>query len=127
MGPTPFRVIRILLSAGGPLLAQADLHGQLARVEWEELKSRLLKMVVLALLCYTGIVCVMLLVGALVLAFGWDTEYRIPIALALVAIYALATALAWRWFRALSAQSSQAFAATRDELAADLAVLRSNL
>jgi len=69
----------------------------------------------------------MLLIGALVLAFGWDTEYRIPIALALVAIYGLATALAWRRFRALSAQSSQAFAATREELAADLAVLRSNL
>jgi uncharacterized membrane protein YqjE len=119
-------MIRVLLSAGGPLMAQADLHGQLARVEWAEQKERLLKMLVLALLCYTGVLCVMLLVGALVLAFSWDTEYRIPIALALVAIYGLGTFLAWQRFRTLSARSSEAFAGTREELAADLAVLRSS-
>lgn len=119
-------VIRILLLAGGPLLAQAALHGQLARVEWAEQKIRLLKMLVATLLGYASLLCVMLLAGALALAFSWDTEYRIPIGLALLAIYGLGAALAWRKFRALSALSSQAFAATREELAADLAVLRSN-
>ena len=127
MAATVFRMIRVLLSAGGPLMAQAGLHGQLARVEWAEQKERLLKMLVLALLCYTGVLCVMLLLGALVLAFSWDTEYRIPIALALVAVYGLGTALAWRRFRTLSALNGEAFAATREEFAADLAILRSSL
>jgi uncharacterized membrane protein YqjE len=120
-------MIRLLLSAAGPLMAQADLHGQLARVEWAEQKERLLKMLVLALLCYTGALCVMLLVGALVLAFSWDTQYRIPVALALAAIYGLGTLLAWQRFRTLSALNGETFAATREELAADLAVLRSSL
>lgn len=119
-------VIRVLLLAGGPLVAQAALHGQLARIEWAEQKARLLKMLVATLLGYASLLCVMLLVGALALAFSWDTEYRIPTVLALIAIYGLGAALAWRKFRALSALSSQAFAATREELAADLAVLRSN-
>ena len=119
-------VIRILLLAGGPLVAQAALHGQLARIEWAEQKIRLLKMLVATLLGYASLLCVMLLVGALALAFSWDTEYRIPTVLALIAIHGLGAALAWRKFRALSALGSQAFAATREELAADLAVLRGN-
>ena len=82
-------------------------------------------MLVATLLGYASLLCVMLLVGALALAFSWDTEYRIPTGLALIAIYGLGAALAWRKFRALSARSSQAFAATREELAADLAILRS--
>jgi len=122
----PLDVIRILLSAGDSVLAQAALHGQLARVEWAEQKDRLLKMLLVTLLGYAGLLCVMLFVGALALAFSWDTEYRIPTVLALIAIYGLGSALAWRRFRALSALSSQAFAATREELAEDLAVLRSN-
>lgn len=119
-------VIRVLLSAGRPLLALASLHGQLVRIEWAEQKIRFLRMLVVALLGFSSLLCAMLFVGALTLAFSWDTEYRIPVVLALVAIYGLVAALAWRHFRALSAQSSEAFAATREELAADLAILRSN-
>lgn len=122
-----FDVIRIPRLAGSALLAQAALHGQLARVEWAEQKIRLLKMLVVTLLGFAGLLCVMLFVGVLVLAFSWDSEYRFPAVLALIAIYGLGTALAWRRFRALAALSTQAFAATREELAADLAILRSNL
>jgi len=71
--------------------------------------------------------CTLLFTGALVLAFYWDTVYRIPAAIALAALYGLGTALSWRRFQSLSALSGQSFAATRVELAADMVLLRSRL
>ena len=123
----PLDLIRILISAGGALFAQAGLHGQLVRVEWQEQKDRLLKMLIAALLGLSGLVCFMLFAGLAALAFSWDSAYRMPVAVLLVAVYALGTVLAWRRFKALSALASQAFAATREELAADLDLLRSTL
>jgi len=117
----------MLRSAGKPLFAQAALHGQLARVEWTEEKTRLIKMLVLVLLGFVGLLCVLLFLGVLVLAYSWDTAYRIPAVMALIVVFGLVTGIAWRRFQALSAQSSQAFAATREELAADLALLKSKL
>ena len=123
----PLDAIRILRSAGKSLFAQAALHGQLARVEWAEEKTRLIKMLVLVLLGFVGLLCVLLFLGVLVLAYSWDTAYRIPAVMALIAVFGLAAGIAWRSLQALSAQSSQAFAATREELAADLALLKSKL
>jgi uncharacterized membrane protein YqjE len=119
--------IRTLRSAGGALFDQVALHGQLARVEWGEEKNRLLKMVVGAVLGFACLLCVMLSLGALALALCWETVYRIPAAAVLVALYGLGTGFAWRHFAALSALSGKSFAATRVELAADLALLRSKL
>jgi uncharacterized membrane protein YqjE len=119
--------IRILRSAGGALFDQIALHGQLAQVEWDEEKNRLLKMLAGAVLGLACLLCVMLTVGALVLALCWETVYRVPAATALVGVYALGTGLAWRRFSTLSALGGQTFAATRVELAADLALLRSKL
>jgi uncharacterized membrane protein YqjE len=119
--------IRLLRSAGGALFDQVALHGQLAQVEWREEKIRLLKMLVGAALGFACLLCIMLSIGALVLALCWDTVYRIPAATTLVVLYGLGTGFAWRRFTALSALSGQSFAATRTELAADLALLRSRL
>jgi uncharacterized membrane protein YqjE len=119
--------VRILRSAGGALFDQVALHGQLAQVEWREEKSRLLKMLAGAMLGFASLLCVMLSAGALVLALCWETRYRIPAAATLVALYGLATTLAWRRFSTLTALGGRSFAATRVELAADLALLRSKL
>jgi uncharacterized membrane protein YqjE len=97
-------------------------HGSNGRRE-----NRLMKMLVLAVLGFASLLCVMLFLGVLVLAYSWDTAYRIPAVMALIIVFGLVTGIAWRRFQALSAQSSQAFAATRDELAADLALLKSKL
>ena len=121
------RAIRTLRSAGGALFDQVALHGQLAQVEWGEEKNRLLKMLVGAVLGFAGLLCVILSLGALALALCWETVYRIPVAAVLVALYGLATGFAWRRLVALSALSGQSFAATRVELAADVALLRSKL
>lgn len=123
----PLTVLRLLRSAGGALFAQAALHGQLARVEWAEEKRRLGQMLVVTLLGFACLLCAMLLVTALVLALSWETAYRIPALIALIAVHALGIAIAWRRFQALSALGSRTFAATREELAADIALLKSKL
>lgn len=123
----PLGAIRLLHSARGALFDQLALHGQLAQVEWVEEKSRLLKMLVGAVLSFACFLCIMLSVGGLLLALCWETEYRIPAAAALVGLYGLGAGLAWRRFSAMSALSGRSFAATRVELAADLALLRSRL
>lgn len=119
--------IRILRSAGGALFDQVALHGQLAQVEWGEEKKRLSRMLVGAALGFACLLCVMLAVGALVLALCWETVYRIPVAAALIGVYGLGAGFAWRRIAALSVLGGQSFATTRAELAADLALLRSKL
>jgi uncharacterized membrane protein YqjE len=119
--------LRIVRSAGQALLTQAALHGQLARIEWAQEKRRLLAMFVALLLGFACLLCVMISVGALVLAMYWNTAYRIPAIAALIALYALGTLLAWRRFQVLAARSDQSFAATREELEADMALLKSRL
>lgn len=123
----PLDALRMLHSAGGALFGQAALYGQLARVEWAEEKQRLLKMLALGLLAFTCLLCVLLLAGILVLVFSWDTAYRIPAAVALLAVYVSATAIASYRLRILMALGDEAFAATRAELAADITLLRSKL
>jgi uncharacterized membrane protein YqjE len=84
-------------------------------------------MLVFALLGFAGLLCVMLFVGVVAVTVSWDTAFRIPTAVTLVVVYAIGTAIAWRRVQALSAQSDQAFAATREELATDFALLKSKL
>jgi len=127
IGIGPLDAIHLLRSSGKALFAQIVLHGQLIQVEWAEEKSRLLKMLIVALLGFAGVLCVMLFVGVAALTLSWETAYRIPTAVALVVVYASGAAIAWRRLQALSALSDQAFAATREELAADLALLKSKL
>jgi uncharacterized membrane protein YqjE len=124
---SPLNAIHVLRSAGGALLAQLGLHGRLAEIEWKEQKLRLLKMTLFALLGFTCLLCVMVFAGVLILAFSWDTEYRILAALLLLAAYCAATGYAWSRFKTLAALSHGAFAATRAELAADIALIKSKL
>ena len=119
--------VRILHSAGGALSVQAVLHGQLAQVEWEEEKNRLLKMLAVTLLGFACLLCVALFAGGLVLAVTWETAYRIHALACLVLLYGLGTAEAWRRFQALSALGGQIFAASREELAADAVLLRTRV
>jgi len=116
--------LRLLFSAGGALLTQAGLHGQLARLEWAEEKSRLHQMLITGLIGLASLLSFMIFTGILVVATTWDTVYRLPAIIAVVAVYGLATGFAWRRLRSLSALGKEAFAATREEFAADMALLR---
>lgn len=123
----PFQLVRLLGSAASALLAQAALHARLAGIEWEEEKQRLLNMLIVLLLGFAFVLCLLLLGGALVVALSWGTAYRAPAIIALVFLYGAGIALAAHRLRALSAAGSQSFAATREELAADIALIGSKL
>lgn len=119
--------IRLLRSAGSALSAQAALHGQLIQVEWQEEKTRLLQMIAMMILAFVCGLCIFIFLGLLILAFGWDTPYRIHSLLAVIAIYGIGIGIAYYKIRQLAARSSQAFIATREELAADIALIKSKL
>jgi uncharacterized membrane protein YqjE len=120
-------VARILRAAGGDLWAQANLHGELARIEWMAEKQRMLRRLAWASACLVLAACAVLAAGAALLVLAWDTPWRGAVALALPTVYlALALLAGWR-LRRMSARATPAFAMTRQELAADLALLRSRL
>jgi uncharacterized membrane protein YqjE len=110
--------------AAEALVIQGLLHAQLARIEWEQEKNRLLKMLAVTLLGFACLLCVLLFAGALVLAMTWETPYRIAAVAGLVLLYGSGTAMAWRRFRALSALGGEIFTASLEELAADAALLK---
>ncbi len=116
-----------LRQASKALFSQASLHGQLAQIEWAEEKNRLLKLFVAALCGFACLLCVMLFSGVLVLVLSWKTEYRIPVLILMIAFYGLGAGMAWRHLQYLMTQGDQAFAATREELAADAALFKSKL
>lgn len=124
---TPLDVLRLLRSGGGAMFAQALLHGRLAHVEWQEEKGRLLRMLAVTLLGFACLVCLLLFAGGLVVAATWPTAYRLPACAGLLSLYATGVVVAWRRFQALAAHGEQTFAASREELAADAALLKENL
>ncbi|HUR41756.1 MAG TPA: phage holin family protein [Verrucomicrobiae bacterium] len=128
-GTSPLDAVRMLRASSGPLLAQAQLHGQLAQVEWQEQKQRLLRMLVTTLLGFAGLLCAVLTASALAVAASWNAGYGYGLAMlgALALIYAACTAVAWRRLRALAAMAGDAFAASREELAADAQLLKGKL
>ena len=126
-GIDPLNVIRLLRSAGGALCSQAGLYGQLAKVEWAEERRRLSKMLLSTLAVFIFLLCALLFFGVLVLALSWDTAYRIHSIVGLIAMYGIGMGFAWHRLKSLSALSAQSFAATREEMAVDLALIRSKL
>lgn len=123
----PLDILRVLNAAGGALAVQAQLHGRLAQLEWQQEKRRLVGLLVASLLGIASLHGLLLLVGAVAMASGWNTPYRIPAVIAVAALYGFSAALAWNRLRYLQSLSASAFATTRSELAADFALLRSRL
>ena len=119
--------LNTLRRASDALLTQAMLYGQLLRIEWAEEKTRLRNLLMMTLLGFACLLCLMMFAGGLLLAFSWDTAYRIPTLIALIALYGAGVALAGFRIQSLSALSSQAFTATREEFVADMALLKSRL
>lgn len=114
-------------SAGGALLTQANLHGDLLLAEWAEEQRRLLKMLAVTLLGFACLLCGMIAAGFFALALSWETLYRLPVIVSLIALYGSGAAVSWHHFTRLSAKGEQSFAASRAEFAADADMLRSRL
>ncbi|HEX2585735.1 MAG TPA: hypothetical protein VHL14_11410 [Steroidobacteraceae bacterium] len=123
----PLDVIRVLRPVSGELFARLALYSQLLGVEWAEQKVRLLKMLLTSLLGFVSLLCVMVFTGILVMALSWDSIYRIPAIIAVIGFYGAIAGIAWHRFSSLSALSDQAFVATREEFATDIALIKSKL
>lgn len=119
--------LRIVRSAGTALCKQAGLYGQLARVEWQEEKIRLIRMLVLTLLGFASLLCFMLIGGIAVMAYSWDTGYRLPAVIGLLLLYGAGLGTAWYFLGVLSAAGTRSFSALREELSTDAALFRSQL
>jgi len=122
---TPLDVLRMLQSASGPLLVQAVLHGQLAMIALEEEKQRLLRLLAVALVGFACLLCALLFAGALAVSATWETGFRAHTLAGLVLLFGLGTAAAWQRVGARSS-AGDAFAASREEFAADVAVLKAD-
>jgi len=109
------------------LLAQGALYGQLAWVELEVERQRLLMMVVAILVCFSMLTCLLLFFAALAVLASWQTDYRYLTLGFLAFLWSLATYFAWTRFKTLSKAGTDAFADTREELMTDMALIRSRL
>jgi uncharacterized membrane protein YqjE len=123
----PLGALRLMRSAGRALLGQAGLYGQLARLEWVEEKSRLVKMLAAGIVVFACLLCFMLFAGLLVLALSWNTPYFIAAIVLMIAVYAAGLGIAFKLLRAQASLGAQSFTATREELAADVALIKSKL
>ncbi|MBA3582019.1 MAG: phage holin family protein [Gammaproteobacteria bacterium] len=126
-GVNPLDAIRILRSAGGALIGQISLYGQLAEVEWAEEKERLFKMGLILLGGLACLLCAMLFVGVVVLMLSWNTEYRLIAGVSLIFVYLAGLGVAYKYFNSCLKRSVRAFSATREEIAADIEMLRSKV
>ena len=96
-------------------------------MKWAEEKQRLLHILLTTLFGFACLLCLMLLGNALALALSWVTAYRIHALLGLLCLHGLAIAIAWRHLHHLIGKGSSSFAATRAEVAADIALIKSTL
>lgn len=96
----------------------------LARLEWEDEKRRLARLLVALLSAvWLGGLAVSFL-GVLVIIAAWDTAWRIPAAAGVALFLCLALALVVLQVQRLMQQGDQSFALLKRELAADLDTLR---
>lgn len=123
----PVDAIRLLRPVSGVLFSRMALYAQLVGIEWAEQKLRFSKMLAFTLLGFASFLCVMLFAGVLVTILSWDSAYRIEAIVAVIVLYGISTSISWYCFASLSARSDHAFAATREEFAADIALIKSKL
>ena len=123
----PLGALRLLRSAGGALFAQAALHSQLARVEWAEEKIRLTRIAIAAIAALVSTICLLLLGSFVVLALSWNTPFQIHVIVGVLVVYVVAILLSIRALMQQIALGALSFAATREEIAADLALLKAKL
>lgn len=120
-------IIQRLRALAKIVFAQLELHGQLAQVEWAEEKNRLQQMLAAAVLGFVCLLCALLFAGFFAVVLSWETEYRLITLAAIFLLYSAGVGLCVYKIIRLSARGSATFAATREEVAADLALLRSQL
>lgn len=120
-------IITRLRSLAKIVLTRLELHGQLVSVEWAEERQRLQQLMAISLLGFIFLFCTFLFIGFLAVALTWGSDYRIHTIAAVLLFYVVGFGVCAYRFVCLAARSSATFAATREEVAADLALIRSQL
>ena len=120
-------IIQRLRSMAKIVFAQLELHGKLASVEWAEEKNRLQQLFAISILGFAFLLSALLFAGFFAVALSWATEYRLVTIAAVFALYSVGFGVCIYRISILAARGSNTFAATREELAADLALLRGQL
>ena len=120
-------IIQRLRSMAKIVFAQLELHGKLASVEWAEEKNRLQQLFAISILGFAFLLSALLFAGFFAVALSWATEYRLVTIAAVFVLYSLGLGVCIYRISILAARGSNTFAATREELAADLTLLRGQL
>jgi uncharacterized membrane protein YqjE len=123
----PLNIIRRLRASAAIMLMQLELYGRLAGIEWQQEKNRLHQLLVFSLVGLIFLSCCLLFLGFLAVALTWFTPYRIHTLVAVVVLYGLGAVYCYFRCKYYVGLNAQAFAATRAEIAADVAVLKSQL
>lgn len=126
-GRFPLGALRLLctLRSSAPVLREhVSLILELACIEWQQERRRLLGMVLagaFALCCAMSFIA---LSTAIILAALWDTPYCALAVSAILIAYAAGSIAAWFKFHQLLQNGTKSFGATRDELVRDLSRLK---
>lgn len=120
-------LIRRLRASAAIVLMQMELHGRLACVEWQKEKNRLQQLIVFGTLGLIFSFCCALSIGLVILAAAWPTEYRWWAVAGVIGFYLLGVIVCYLRCKHYAALGKNSFKATREEIAADIALIRSQL
>lgn len=120
-------MLRALSSIKNTVEAQAGLYSQLLQLEWEEQKRRYTRIMCLLAIAFFCLGCFFIFAGVFFLVLIWDHELRNWFIAAMLVVYALIALIAILRMRSLQASWGRPFAAVRDELKADLDIIKSRL
>ena len=119
--------LRTLRSLSSAVSSQAGLYVQLAQLEWERERERLIAIFVMLIIVLFACWFLLVLGSALALVLAWHTEYRELAIYSLLGVYFVAIVLSlWRLKRLVN-QGKHAFSSLREDLAADIAVIKREL
>lgn len=120
-------VLRALNSVKNTVEAQSGLYSQLFQLEWEEQRRRYNRILLLLAIAFFSFGCFMVFAGVFFLVLIWDHELRNWYIGGMLCVYALVAIIAIMRIKSLQASWGRPFAAVRDELKADLDVIKSRL
>ena len=120
-------IIQRLRASAAIVLVQMELHGRLAGIEWQQEKNRLQQLLIASVLGLVFLSCCLFCAGLLVITLGWSTDYRLHSIVGVLFFYSAGVVLCYLRCKHLAALGATAFAATRAEIAADIALIRSQL
>ncbi|HEX4911808.1 MAG TPA: phage holin family protein [Permianibacter sp.] len=121
---SPIGLLHVLRTAGPHLFGHAELYADLIQVEWLLERRRLFQMLLLGLLGFSCWLGLLLLLVASALLFSWPTPYAAAVVAALCGLLGLGVGFVGYRLRQLSRAGQHSFAGVRQELAADLSLLR---